>query len=103
MAASVPHFISFEVRSVDTLGRFRPLAPFWHWALVAVLWMEMIVDMPTKFGRSMEPGANTNEDPVIKPFWTVVASGSTSVRSDVIVTIGTIRGYSDVNADLSPC
>ena len=88
---------------IDALGRFRPLASLWHWAFIAVLWMEMIVDMPTKFGSSVKPGANANEDPVIKPLWPVVASGSTSVRSDVIVTVGTIRGYSDVDADLSPC
>jgi hypothetical protein len=102
VAASVAHFISFEVRSVHTLCRLRLLAPFWHWALIAVLWMEMIVDMPTKFCRSMEPGANAYEDPVNKPFWTVVASGSTRVRRDVIVAVRTIRGYADVDADLSP-
>jgi hypothetical protein len=91
VAASVAHFISSEVRSIDALGRLRPLAPFWHWALVAVFWMEMIVDVPAKFAGSMKPWASPNEDPVIKPFWTVVASGSTSVRSDVIVTVGTMR------------
>jgi hypothetical protein len=51
----------------------------------------------------MKPRAGANEAVPIKPFRTIVASGSTTVRSDIIVTIGTIGGYSDVDADLSLC
>jgi hypothetical protein len=51
----------------------------------------------------MKPRAGANEAVPVKPFRTIVASGSTGIRSDVIVTIGTVRGYSDVDADLSFC
>jgi hypothetical protein len=36
----------------------------------------------------------------VKPLWTVVAGGSAAVRHNVIA-IGTIRGDTDINADLS--
>jgi hypothetical protein len=39
MATSIPHFVSFEVRTIDTLCRLGFLASFWQWALVAMLWM----------------------------------------------------------------
>jgi hypothetical protein len=51
----------------------------------------------------MKPGASANEAVPVKPFWTIVASGSTAIRSDVIVTIGAVRGYADLDVHLSLC
>jgi hypothetical protein len=103
MPASIPHFVSLEVRSIDAFGRLRFLAPLWHWALIAVIGMETIVDVAPEVVTTMKPRTNANENAIVKPLWTVVASGSTGIRSNVIVTIWTIRGYADFDADLSLC
>ena len=39
MAASIPHFVSLEVRTIDTLCRLGFLATLWRWALIAVIRM----------------------------------------------------------------
>jgi len=101
--ASITHFVSLEVRSIDTLFRRRFLAPFRHRAFIAVFRMETVIYVTSELARAMEPWAGPNEDTVIKPFGTIVAGRSTSIRSGVIVTIGTDRSYADVDADLSLC
>jgi hypothetical protein len=101
VATSIPHFVSFEVRTVDTLCRLSFFARFWQWALIAVFRMETVIYVALELISAMKPRAGTNEDIPGKPFWTVVARGGAAIRSDVIVTIGTIRGYSDADADLS--
>jgi hypothetical protein len=103
MATPIPHFVSFEVRAIDTLCLFRFFTGFWHWALVAVGGMEMVIYMAPEVGWAMKPWAGANEDAANKPFGTVVAGGSTGVWGDVIVAVGTVRGYSDFDADLSLC
>jgi hypothetical protein len=65
--------------------------------------MQTVIYVALKLTSPMKPWASANEAVPIKPFWTIVASGGTVVRSYVIVTIGTIRGYSDSDADLSLC
>jgi hypothetical protein len=101
MAASVTHFVAFEVGGIDTLGRFRFLADFRHGSLIAVLRMETIIHVAPEVGRAVKPWADANEDAVVKPFRTVVAGGSTGVGSNVIVTVRTFGGYSDVDGNLS--
>jgi hypothetical protein len=61
----------------------------------------MVVHVTTEFGTSMKPWPNANENASIEPFWTVVSGRCTGVWRDVIVSIGTIGGNSDLNADLS--
>jgi hypothetical protein len=65
--------------------------------------METVIHVALEVAGSMKPRASANEDVPIKPFWPVVSSGSTGVGSDVIVTIRTVRGHADVDADLSLC
>jgi len=65
--------------------------------------METVVYLALEVIRAMKPRASANEDVPGKPFRAVVAGGGTAIRSDVIVTIGTVRGYSDFDADLSFC
>jgi hypothetical protein len=103
VAPSVPHFVSFEVRTIDTLCRLGFLASFWQLALIAMLRMETVIYVALEVARAMKPRAGANEGVPGKPFWTVVSSGGTAIRSDIIVPIGTIRGYSDFDADLSLC
>jgi hypothetical protein len=63
--------------------------------------MQTVIYVAVEVGRTMKPRASTDEDSTCKPFRAVVAVGSTAIRSDVIVAIGTIRGDSDVDTDLS--
>ena len=65
--------------------------------------METIIDVATEVAGAMKPWTCTNEDSACKPFWAVVAGRSTTIRSDVIVAIGTFRGDTDIDAYLSLC
>jgi hypothetical protein len=103
VAASIAHFVPFEVRAIHTLGRLGFLAALRHRALVAVLRMVAVIDVALELISAMKPRAGANEDFSVKPFRTVVAGGGAVIRSDVIITIGAFRGYPDVEADLSLC
>jgi hypothetical protein len=63
--------------------------------------MEMVIYVTAELASSVKPWAGANEDAVGKPLRTVVAGGSTGIRSDIIIAIRAIRGYSDVDAHLS--
>ena len=102
VTTSIALFVSFEVRAIDTLCLFRFFTGFWHWALVAVGGMEMVIYMAPEVGRAMKPWAGANEDAAIEPLWTVVAGRSTGVRSDVIVSVRTIGGDSDFDVNPEP-
>jgi hypothetical protein len=73
----------------------------WYRTFVAVIGMEMVIYMTTKVGRAVEPWAGTNEDTASKPFRAIVAVGSTVIGCCIIVAVGAIRGYSDVDSYLS--
>jgi hypothetical protein len=63
--------------------------------------MESVVDVTAEVVRAMEPWARAHEDTSTKPFWAVIAGGRTAVGSSVIVSIGALRSYTDVDAYLS--
>jgi hypothetical protein len=102
MTASIPRFIPFEVRGIDTfcgIGFFTALR---HGTLVPVIRMEIIVYMAHEVVTTMKPWSGPYEDATIKPLRAIVTSGSTRIRWHVVVSIRTVRGYSDVDAYLSP-
>ena len=103
VATSVPHFVSFEMRSANAFCRLGFLATLWQLALVTVLRVEAVIYVALEFTGAMKPGASANETVSIKPFRTIVAGGGTVIRSNVMVAIGTIGGYSDFDAHLSLC
>jgi hypothetical protein len=63
--------------------------------------VESVIHMADEIAAAMKPRPSANEDAAAKPLRTVVTSGSAGIRSDVIVTIGTLRSDSDFDADLS--
>jgi len=65
--------------------------------------METVIYVALELIGPMKPRAGPNEDVPAEPFRTVIAGRGTVIRSDIIVTVGAFRGYSDVNADLSLC
>jgi hypothetical protein len=62
----------------------------------------MVVHVALEMVRTMKPGASADEDTARKPFWAVVPVGGTAIRRRIVVTVGAVRGGSDVNADLGP-
>ena len=103
VASSIPRFVSLEVRAIDTLGRLGFFATFWRWALISVVWMETVIHVALETTSAMKPRASANEAVSIKPFRAVVAGGSTAIWSDVIVTVGAVRSYADLDAVLGLC
>jgi len=103
VAASIAHFVSFEVGNlIDRLRRFTFIANVWLCAFIAVLGIETVIYVALEVIRAMEPRASANEDTTRKPFRAVVAVRSASIRSNVIVAVRAVRGDANVNADLSP-
>ena len=94
--APIAHFISLEL-----LGALRcaaGLSPtLGNGPLIAVLWIESVIDLALKVVGPMKPRTSANEDAAIKPFRTVVAVGNAVIRGVVIVTIGAIGGDSDID------
>jgi hypothetical protein len=70
-------------------------------AFIAVVRMQTVIYMTTEGVGPMKPWANANENAVIEAFRAVVTGGSAGIRRDVIVTVRTIGGYSDSDANLS--
>jgi hypothetical protein len=101
VATSIAFFVSFEVGAIDPLCRLGFLATVWLGALVALLWVEAVIYVASELGLPMKPRAGADEDIPSKPLRPVIARRRTVIRSDVIVTIGALRSYPDLNADLS--
>jgi hypothetical protein len=87
-AMAVAHFVAFEVFDVVD-GPDGVLAAGGMGAGVPVVGMEMIIDVAVKTLRTVEPGADAEEDSAGKPLRAVVAVGSAVVGRDVVVAIGT--------------
>jgi hypothetical protein len=98
VATPVPLLVSAEVGAIDTLRWLGFLTTVWHWTRVTVLWMETVIDVTTEVVRAVEPWARPHEDTATKPFWSVIAGGRTAVGSGIVISIGTLRRYTDADA-----
>jgi hypothetical protein len=104
MAVAVADLVAFEVFDVvDGLDGVFPAG--WDRAMVAMVGMEMIIDVAVEAFGAVEPGADADEDASGEPLGAVVAVRSAVVGSDVIVTVGAYRRNANVDADgyLSLC
>jgi hypothetical protein len=102
VAASIAHFVSFEVVNlIETLSRLGLIATGWPWTVIAVLRMEMVIYVAMEAGWSVKPRARPNEDAACKPFRAIVPIGGAIVRRDIVVPIGTHRRNSDLDVYLS--
>ncbi len=97
VSTAIPHFIPLEMRMIHPPGRFRSLAASGEFAAISVLRMETVIYVTSKIRMTVEPRAGADENPVIKPFRTVVAGRSAIIGSHIIVSIRTFR--SDPNRD----
>jgi hypothetical protein len=65
--------------------------------------IEMVIYMAAKVIRAVKPGASADEDTAGEPFRTVVAVGSTGVRSEVVVAVRACGFGTEVDINLSLC
>jgi hypothetical protein len=89
VAAAIALLVSGEVALIDPLCRIGFLAAARHRALVAIIGMEVSVDVATKAAGAMKPWARADEHVASKPLRAIVAGGSAAIRSGVIVTVRT--------------
>src|ERR1700733_1646423 len=100
MAASVAHFVAFEVGVVnDIVFRTGSFAALRQSAFVAVVGMVTVIHMALEVLRTMEPPAGSDEDSAVEPLRAIVAVGSAAVRGGIVVAVRTIGG-SDFDVDL---
>jgi len=92
-----------KVRAIHTPSRLRFFTDPRHRSSVAVIRMEMVVDVSAEVFVSLKPRADADEYAVVKPLRTIVAVGRTGVRGNVVLTIRAIGRYPDPDADLSLC
>ena len=101
MTATIAHFISLEMGNlVNTLGRFLLVAHVRPGATIAALYIVTVIHVTLEVVRTVKPLASADERATRKPFRAVVAVGRASIRSVIIVTVRTVRGGSDADADV---
>src|SRR5580658_2118482 len=91
------------MRRIDTPLRYGFLTSRRHGALIPVVRMELIVYVPVELRSTMKPRPHADEDAVVEPLWSVVTRRCTGIRSDVVIAVGTVRGDSNFDPDLSLC
>ena len=102
-AVAIAHFISVKVTGIDAATRIRPFATVRQFTLIPMVASKMIIHVTIEVFIAMEPGADTDEDSIIKPFGAVVSSRSTIVRCCLVVTIWTVGCRTDFDTDLRLC
>src|SRR5271170_6432000 len=95
------HLVTVEVFGVTVPACARLLAGLRILTFISVIGMEVVVDMATKVGWTMEPGTGSNEDTAAEPLWTVVAIRGAGVGRSVVVPVGTVWRYANTNGHLS--
>jgi hypothetical protein len=65
--------------------------------------IETVIHMAAKVFIAVKPRASTDEDTAGEPFRTVVAVGSTGVRSEVVVAVWACGFGTEVDVNLSLC
>jgi hypothetical protein len=71
--------------------RLRSLAASGEFAAISVLRMETVIYVTSKILMTVEPRASADENPIVKPFRTVIAGWSAMIGSHIIVPIRTFR------------
>jgi hypothetical protein len=100
VAVSITHLVAVEVLHVGDVV-FGMIAMIGIGAVVAVVGMVVIVDVPVEVFRAVIPGASTDEDAAAaKPLRAIVAVGGTAIGSGVVVAVGAARRDTNGDADL---
>jgi len=65
--------------------------------------MEVVIHVAPEIVAAMEPWASADEHASAEPLRTVITKRSTVIGGNVVIAVGTVRGYSDLDADLGLC
>src|SRR5580700_5110695 len=71
--APIPHFVAFEVLSIDVFCRVGFFALRRPRTLVTAFGMEFVIDMAPEISRAMEPRTDADKHAPGKPFRPIVA------------------------------
>jgi hypothetical protein len=93
VAASITHLVSVEV--IEGL-----LSTFRMWTIVAVMWIEAVINVAMKVVGAVEPRAGSNEHAAGEPLGTVVPIWGAAVWGVVVVPIRASRLCSDIDVDI---
>jgi len=94
LTASITLLVSAEmIEGLVSLLRKR--------TMVAMVWVEPIVNAAVKVTRAMKPRAGSDEQPAVEPIRAVRSIGCTVVRGDIVAAIWTNGRGSDVDGYLS--
>ena len=100
VAATIADFVAMELR-VRMLDCF--FASGWHLAVVAVVDVEVVINVAAEVFSAVEPRAGSNEDTAGEPLRTVVAIGSAGVGRVVVIAVWAHGSRSDTYGDLRMC
>ena len=94
VTATSTHLISMEViEGLVSTSR--------KWTTVAVMWIEVVINVTAKVVGPVKPGAGSDEDSSAEPLWPVVPVWGAVVWGIVEVTIRANRRCSDIDGNLS--
>jgi len=88
---------------IQTVRGLRVIAAVRYRTSITTVDIEMVVYMAAKVFIAVKPRASTDEDTAGEPFRTVVAVGSTGVRSEVVVAVWACGLGTEVDVNLSLC
>jgi hypothetical protein len=96
VTAATTHLVSMEV--IEGL-----ISTSRKWTMVAVMWIEVVINIAVEVVGAVEPWAGSDEDTAAKPLGAVLPVWSAVVRGVVEVAIRTSRRCSDIDRDLGWC
>ena len=89
------YFIAMEaLYMTDIFVRISMFVARGDVTVIAVVRIEVIIDVALEVGGPVKPGSGTDEDTPREPFGTIVAVGSALIGSVIVVAIGADRSYS---------
>jgi hypothetical protein len=91
------------IHLIDTVRRLGVIATVRYRASIAMVNIEMVIHMAVKVSTAVKPWAGTDEGTAGEPFRTVVAVGSTGVRSEVVIAVRACGFGTKVDVNLGLC
>jgi hypothetical protein len=93
VAAPVSHLVSVEVIK-GLLSTLR------MGTLVAVMWIETVINVALEVVGAVEPGASSDEHAAVEPLGPVVPVWRAVVWCEIVVAVRASRFYADIDRDL---
>jgi hypothetical protein len=96
MAAATTHFVSVEmIKGHVSTSR--------KWTTVAVMWIEVVINVAVETGDAVEPWAGSEEDTAVEPLGAVVPVWGAVIWCVVEIAIRSDRCRSNIDRDLGKC